>query len=79
MNKFAHQNYNPNLDNTFGTYLFEGILTEGIESDHNIKTVNDYILKEHTYNKAIEMSKKEILKLPKRIESVRNSASKISK
>eukprot|EP00347_Sterkiella_histriomuscorum_P015693 403356054 len=67
LNKFAHRNYNPNLDNTFGTYLFEGIMTDQICQDDQIKTVNDFILKEKTYKKAIKMSMKEILRLPKRM------------
>lgn len=68
-NKFAHKQYNPNLDNTFGTYLFEGIMSEKVCEDDNIKTVNDFILKEKTYKKAIKMSMKEVLRLPKRMQN----------
>lgn len=29
-NKFNHRDYNPNLDTVFGTYLFEGIMSDKI-------------------------------------------------
>jgi len=64
-----HKEYNPNLDNVFGKYLFDGIMSERIVKDDTIKTVNEFILKEKTYKKAIIMSNNEIFKLPLRIQN----------
>jgi hypothetical protein len=55
------------MDTVFGQYLFEGILLQPQEEDNEeAKTVNEYILRKQTYKKAIRMSKKEVLRLPKR-------------
>ena len=51
-NKFTHKEYDPNLEGVFSKYLFEGILD--VPKDCSFyDSVNDYIIANETYLKAI--------------------------
>ena len=52
-NNFMHEKYDPNLDTDFAKSLFSGIFDPKVDDIQGISTVNQFILKNRTYKKAI--------------------------